>query len=186
MTPRPPVPPPLIPRPTARVLAPAVPPPPPPIVPKTAESIPDDLPAAEPTAADDASEAENKEVLPRAGILYDEEEADHPGQLSARQAADASLPHLADLWRTINKGFDHTSFVTVVRRGELPKRMTKEHPAGDRPVIKGKMVGWCCYCGTWRVYEAFTYIGSQRCICCGISTKDYYNRSANNLWKVEL
>jgi hypothetical protein len=88
------------------------------------------------------------------------------------------------LWKKLNRGTKDNQFVTVLSRESLPKKVAREEPAGKAPAVRNVL--WCCYCGDWNVFEHFAYVGSQKCVGCGISTKDYHNRSANNLWKVDL
>lgn len=88
------------------------------------------------------------------------------------------------LWKRLNAGLDNM-FISILRRDSYPRNATKtDPPATGKPLYKKVM--WCCYCADWTVFEHFSYVGSDKCIGCSISTKDFYNRGANNLWKSDM
>lgn len=150
-----------------------------PPIPRTAATAVAELPKDEETEVRQPFEAA-PEGRPRFREGQDEAE----GQVTMLALHNMSLTEKHSLWKKMNQRYDSTSFVPLLRRSDMPKRIAKEYPPEGRPAIPGAM--WCCYCGDWTIYESFVYVGSDRCIGCSISTKDYYNRSANKLWKVDL
>lgn len=128
-------------------------------------------------------------AVPESDEHYGIGRADTPeeatGQLTMIQLHSMTIMDRHTLWNRLNQGaFGTSKFVTLLRATHLPKRVAREDaPSGGKP---GKDVMWCCYCGDWTLFKTFSYVGSDRCIGCGISTKDYYNRSANGLWQKEV
>ena len=146
-------------------------------------------PAPEPPKIEDVPPLADREV-PKSEEYRQPPAVDEPpradGQITMLKLRALPLEERHALWRRLNKQVgDDTLFITVLMPEELPKQMQREHPPqGKRPV--GKNVYWCCYCADWSVFEHFSYLGSHKCIGCGISTKDYYVRGANGLWKKEV
>jgi Pyruvate/2-oxoacid:ferredoxin oxidoreductase delta subunit len=74
--------------------------------------------------------------------------------------------------------------------------MTKKKfivPEFLEPVItKDKPLGsyWCCYCGSWEMFELIPrshgYVTYPICIGCGISLEDWYIKKVNGIWKSQM
>jgi hypothetical protein len=91
------------------------------------------------------------------------------------------------LWQRLNT-HRVDLFVPLLRKDAYSRKVVQEAPSStSKPayVHRGAVL-WCCYCADWMVFENFTYVGSDKCIGCGISTKDFYNRGANKLWDVDV
>jgi hypothetical protein len=55
------------------------------------------------------------------------------------------------------------------------------YPIPDAEKKKRKGSLWCPYCGEWRIFRRRD--GYQRCEVCGITTREWYVKKANNLWE---
>lgn len=107
------------------------------------------------------------------------------GQLNAEQFRKMSFDEKIKLWKKLNQGRPSDSFITVVRRNELPKNVVlRKDEALARDVIpeKGpKGALYCPYCVTWSKFQYFPYTGYDKCIGCGISTRDWYVVADNSI-----
>lgn len=68
------------------------------------------------------------------------------------------------------------AYCVVDRSTKVVKRLEKALLEG---VKTNKDLIWCCYCGSWRTTRH--YKGYDRCIACGISTKDFDIKRDNHL-----
>lgn len=113
-----------------------------------------------------------------------EGEGEASEQIGFHQYRDMTLVERYALWKKLNKGVPAHVFIPILRKDAMPKQVVRVDAPSAKPA--DKTAQFCCYCGDWTIFALFSYLGSNRCIGCSISTKDYYNRGANNLWKVEL
>lgn len=100
-------------------------------------------------------------------------------QVTLLTMRDMSFAQKHELWRQVQT---LDEFVTILKPDEVPRKMVREDPAGVAPT---KDALWCCYCTEWQPFRLCKYTGYKKCVCCGISTKDFYNCTANKLWNKE-
>lgn len=92
------------------------------------------------------------------------------------------------LWKRLNR--NNEKFVPL--RKELPKKeyMRKDEAIirkliGDKPKVKNALVYYCCYCVDWQVFHSHSWTGYNKCISCGMTTKDMYIGVDNGIFGKE-
>lgn len=109
-----------------------------------------------------------------------------PTQITYNQLRELTHPERLKLWEDLNK-LKSDDFIQLVRRDQLPKALVlrmleaKEHKliAAKPP---GKTIYYCPYCTDYMQFKHHTYTGYNKCIGCGISTRDFYVSADNQLF----
>ena len=81
------------------------------------------------------------------------------------------------LWERLQVIEKSTFAHCVIDRSTKVVKPSKESSLDGISKKNSKDLIWCCYCGSWRITRY--YKGYDRCIACGISTKDFDMRKAN-------
>jgi hypothetical protein len=102
------------------------------------------------------------------------------GQMTRLAMLDLSFTAKHEKWKELNKTAPEHEYITLLVPGALPKELMREYPPkGHKSPSKEAL--WCCYCSEWMKFRTFSYTGYERCIGCGMSTKDFHIVRANQL-----
>lgn len=125
----------------------------------------------------------NPEDFSQLELSFDDQQNEsfkvHPSKVSMSEFNQMTLQQQLTLWNRL-QAIERNRFAhCVADRSTRVVKRPKEAFLDSTSKKLDKDLIWCCYCGSWRPIRH--YKGYDRCIACGISTKDFDIRRDNHL-----